>query len=142
MNITPQFLNTPAYLKFRRRIGDGSMEYLVRLGLHCQQSKSSTVALYDDEDVELTLGIDSGGKAILDALSDLKMASMGEEGLTCYFFEDMNRQLLSNWKNGELKSIQSKANKTNSKQSNSNQPYATPLPKQCSSNASDLTEAW
>ena len=100
------------------------MEHLVRIGIRCQQTKSVVLSINDAEDLEFILGIESGGQEVLDALiaTGLIEPECGE--YTCKFFEEQNKQLLSNWKNGERLSLRSKeknSTQSNSIQSNSNQ---------------------
>lgn len=141
MNIQPQFLNSPEFKRFKKRIGLGAMEYLVILGCRCQQTKSPKLAINDTEDLELILNVNEGGQEILDALVSSGLVDPEGGEYLCTFFVDQNNQLLSNWRNGELKSIQSKSKQSNTTQSkptqfNSTQPNAKAMPKQCSSTAS------
>jgi len=134
MNIQPQFLSSPEYMRFKKRIGLQAMEFIVKLGIRCQQTKSSQLAINNAEDLEFMLGIEEGGSAILEALVSSGLVDPEGGEYHCAFFVQMNKQLLSNWRNGELKSIQAKSNKTNTTESNSTQ--YNRMPKQCLSNAS------
>jgi len=122
MNITPQFVNSPDFVLLKRKIGTGSLEYLVRLGCNCQQLKTSICKIRCAEEWSIISGCEDGGK-LKDALIELDMVEdLGNKEYEFHFFADMNNQLLSNWKNGQLKSKQSKA-----KQSKPNQPKSTQL---------------
>jgi hypothetical protein len=136
MNITPVFIKSPDFLKLERDIGNEALSYLVKIGLYCQQSRKTTITIEESFDLELVTQCPDGDK-LLGALIQRRMLERrdGNE-YECSFFVEQNKQLLSNWKNGEMKankakSIQSNSNEINSNQSNSTQPYAQAMPKQC-----------
>lgn len=150
MNITPAFLSSPKFIRLERKLGVGALSFLVKLGIVCQQTKSNFIEIDDVGDLEIRLGITEGGKDVLMALEELGMISKGEGSIyECHFFLEQNKQLLSNWKNGEsfkkkskeLKSTQSNSNQLNSTQSNSTQfnstqSTANSVPTQCQGSAS------
>jgi hypothetical protein len=145
MNIQPQFLNSPQFRRFKKRIGSFAMEHIVVLGCRCQQTKSPVIEITDAEDLEFMLNIESGGQEILDTLVASGLVDPEGGNYTCTFFIEMNAQLISNWENGKArakrikeaqsKPTESKSKEINSSQSNSTQRYAQAVPKQCSSNA-------
>ena len=97
------------------------MEYIVKLGIRCQQVKSPDLRVDCAEDLEFMLTIDDGGEAILEALVSSGLVDPEGSIYTCTFFIEMNGQLLSNWRNGEMRAKQSNPNQSNPKKSNSTQ---------------------
>ena len=139
MNITPVFIKSPDFLKLERDIGAVALSYLVKIGLYCQQSRKTSIEIEEPFDLELITQCEDGDK-LLSALVRRKMLRQLSDGqYECVFFEDQNKQLLSNWKNGEMKAKKAKSNQSNvielnSTQTNSTQPNR--MPRQCLSNAS------
>lgn len=105
MNITPDFVNGIEFKKFKRTWGDCSMEILVTLGIKCQLSKSSTIVFNDTEDIDLMFDVgEFDGEKLLKDLVRFNLATIvGENEYRIDYFEETNRQLLSNWANGERK---------------------------------------
>lgn len=134
MNIQPQFLTSPEYRRFKKRIGAVAMEYLVTIGIRCQQVRDVKLPVDTVEDLELILNIDDGGQEVLDALIASGLIDPEGGSYRCVFFEEMNKQLLSNWRNGAMRAMQCKSNESNPTQLNSTQ--SNRMPKQCLSNAS------
>lgn len=122
MNIQPQFLTSPEYRRFKKRIGPAAMEYLVTIGIRCQQVRDVKLPVDTVEDLELILNLDDGGQEVLDALISSGLIDPEGGSYRCVFFEDMNKQLLSNWNNGKFGSMGGrKPNESNTTQSNSTQ---------------------
>lgn len=77
--------------------------------MYCQQSRSPEITIEDAVDLEILLDIDSNGDKILEALLKFKLVEKIEDNIyLCNFFVEQNKQLLSNWKNGEMKARKSK----------------------------------
>lgn len=112
MNITPQFVKSPSFVKFERLIGPQAYKHIVLLGMYCQQSRSPEIKIEEPLDLEILLDTDSNGDKILEALLKFKlMEEVGEHTYYCTFFIETNKQLLSNWNNGEMKARKAKARK-------------------------------
>ena len=107
MNITPQFLKSPSFVKFERDIGNEALSVLVKIGMHCQQLRTPYLEIQEDMDVEILAETKAGtGALILGAMVKYGLTQISKENPSQYlmlFFEQMNAQLLSNWANGELK---------------------------------------
>lgn len=144
MNITPVFIKSPEYRRFERTVGIIAMKCVVEVGLVCQQSRSPEIKLRDGIDLELILNLDESGDELLSAMIDcgLITKTANKDAYLCNYFMETNNGLLSNWRNGELKSIQAKAKQAkatetnptepNPNQSNSTQPNPTqPNPTEC-----------
>jgi len=115
MNITPGFIKSPSFLKLERAIGDNAYKYTVLLGMYCQQQRTTELEFKDILDFELIIGATEGGNQILGSF--LKYELIEETSPDTYYityFVDTNKQLLSLWKNGEMKAKKSKAKKQQS----------------------------
>ena len=125
MNISPVFYKSTDFLFFKREVGDIAMEVIVMIGLHCQQSRSPDIRIRNGAELEIMLNIQDRGEIILSALIEHGLISRTEVDhfYYCDFFVEMNKQLLTNWRNGERtrKAIQSKSKESKSKESNSSQ---------------------
>lgn len=109
MNITPQFVKSPSFVKFERLVGAESYKYIVLLGMYCQQSRSPEIVIEEPLDLEIILNTDTNGAGILEALLKFKLIEeVGEHTYSCTFFIDQNKQLLSNWNNGAMKAKKAK----------------------------------
>ena len=103
MNITPQFVKSPAFIKFERTTGSIAYKYITLLGMYCQQSRSSDVTIEEPLDLELLIGADDNGEKILSDLLKFKLIEqLDEVTYSCTFFIEQNKQLLSNWRNGAM----------------------------------------
>jgi uncharacterized protein YeeX (DUF496 family) len=112
MNITPQFVKSPQFIKFERVTGSIAYKYITLLGMYCQQSRSPNVTIEEPLDLELLIGADENGEQILSDLLKFKLIEkLDEVTYSCTFFIEQNKQLLSNWNNGAMKSRKSKAAK-------------------------------
>ena len=112
MNITPQFVKSPAFVKYERLVGSQAYKHITLLGMYCQQSRSPIVQIEEPLDLEIIIGVESGGEEILAAMLKLKLIEQIDEAqYSCTFFLDQNKQLLSNWRNGAMKAQKSKAKK-------------------------------
>lgn len=112
MNITPQFVKSPPFIKFERVTGPQAYKYITLLGMYCQQSRSPDVTIEDPLDLEILLDVDSGGDEILKNLLRFKLIEETEPSTySCTFFIEQNKQLLSNWNNGAMKARKAKAKK-------------------------------
>jgi len=110
MNIAPGFIKSPAFLKFERLTGNASYKYTVLLGMYCQQTRCTELEIKEPIDLELIVGANGGGDEILENL--IKCELIEDVGSNKYFikyFVDTNAQLLSLWKNGEMKAKKAKA---------------------------------
>jgi hypothetical protein len=109
MNITPQFVKSPPFIKFERLTGASAYKYIALLGMYCQQSRSPDVTIEEPLDLELLIGADDNGEKILADLIKCKLVEkVGEDVYSCTFFIDQNKQLLSNWNNGAMKAKKAK----------------------------------
>ena len=109
MNITPQFVKSPPFIKFERLTGASAYKYIALLGMYCQQSRSPDVTIEEPLDLELLIGADDNGQKILADLIKCKLVEkVGEDVYSCTFFIDQNKQLLSNWNNGAMKAKKAK----------------------------------
>ena len=116
MNITPQFVKSPPFIKFERVTGPQAYKYITLLGMYCQQSRSPDVTIEDPLDLEILLDVDSGGDEILKNLLRFKLIEETQPSTySCTFFIEQNKQLLSNWNNGAMKARKAKAKKQTSK---------------------------
>ena len=112
MNITPQFVKSPPFVKFERIVGPQAYKYITLLGMYCQQSRTTDVQIEEPIDLEILLDIDSGGEEIMESMLKLKLIEETEPStFHCSFFADQNKQLLSNWNNGAMKARKAKAKK-------------------------------
>ena len=103
MNITPQFVKSPSFIKFERVTGASAYKYITLLGMYCQQSRSADVTIEEPLDLELLIGADDNGQKILADLIKFKLVEKVDEvTYSCLFFIDQNKQLLSNWNNGAM----------------------------------------
>jgi hypothetical protein len=103
MNITPQFVKSPPFIKFERVTGASAYKYITLLGMYCQQSRSADVTIEEPLDLELLIGADDNGQKILADLIKFKLVEKVDEvTYSCLFFIDQNKQLLSNWNNGAM----------------------------------------
>lgn len=110
MNIAPGFIKSPSFLKFERLTGDTAYKYTVLLGMYCQQIRCTELEIKEPIDLELIIGATENGDQILANL--IKCELIEEVGKNKYFikyFVDTNAQLLSLWKNGEMKAKKAKA---------------------------------
>ena len=104
MNITPQFVKSPPFIKFERVTGASAYKYITLLGMYCQQSRSADVTIEEPLDLELLIGADGDGEKILSDLIKFKLVEKVDDvTYSCTFFTDQNKQLLSNWNNGAMK---------------------------------------
>jgi len=109
MNITPQFVKSPPFIKFERLTGASAYKYIALLGMYCQQSRSPDVTIEEPLDLELLIGADDNGQKILADLIKCKLIEKVDEvTYSCTFFIDQNKQLLSNWNNGAMKAKKAK----------------------------------
>lgn len=109
MNITPQFVKSPSFVKFERLIGTQAYKHIVLLGMYCQQSRSPEIQIEEPLDLEILLDADANGDEILEALLKFKLIEeIGEHTYSCTFFIEQNKQLLSNWHNGAMKAKKAK----------------------------------
>ena len=109
MNITPQFVKSPPFIKFERLTGASAYKYIALLGMYCQQSRSPDVTIEEPLDLELLIGADDNGQKILADLIKCKLVEKVDEvTYSCTFFIDQNKQLLSNWNNGAMKAKKAK----------------------------------
>ena len=116
MNITPQFVKSPAFIKFERVTGPRAYKYITLLGMYCQQSRSPDVTIEEPLDLELLVGADDNGEQILSDLLKFKLIEqLDEVTYSCTFFIDQNKQLLSNWNNGAMGAKRAKAKKEKEK---------------------------
>lgn len=125
MNISPQFVKSPNFIKFKRRVGDKAMEHLVLIGLYCQQGKNPVIMAADTEDLEIIADCEDGEMLLEIMLQTGMLEAEGAGQYRCLFFEEMNNQLISNWRNGAMKAKQSKSTQSNPKQTNSIQLNST-----------------
>ena len=112
MNITPGFIKSPSFLKLERDLGDNAYKYTVLLGMYCQQQRTTELEFKDILDFELIIGATEGGNHILGSF--LKYELIEESSADTYYikyFVETNGQLLSLWKNGEMRAKKSKAKK-------------------------------
>lgn len=110
MNIAPGFIKSPPFLKFERLTGATAYKYTVLLGMYCQQIRCTELEIKEPIDLELIIGATENGEQILANL--IKCELIEEVGTNKYFikyFVDTNAQLLSLWKNGEMKAKKAKA---------------------------------
>lgn len=132
MNISPVFYKSTDFLFFKREVGDIAMEVIVMIGLNCQQSRSPDIRIRNGAELEIMLNIQDKGEILLSSLIEHGLISRTEEEhfYYCDFFVEMNKQLLTNWRNGEMtrKAIQSKSKESKSIQSNSTQLNSTECP--------------
>lgn len=116
MNITPQFVKSPSFIKFERVTGANAYKYITLLGMYCQQSRSADVTIEEPLDLELLVGADDNGEKILADLIKFKLVEKVDEiTYSCLFFIDQNKQLLSNWNNGAMGARRAKAKKEKEK---------------------------
>ena len=109
MNITPQFVKSPPFIKFERLTGASAYKYIALLGMYCQQSRNADVTIEEPLDLELLIGADDNGQKILADLIKCKLVEKVDEvTYSCTFFIDQNKQLLSNWNNGAMKAKKAK----------------------------------
>tara|TARA_R110002153_G_scaffold54281_1_gene151223 strand:+ start:148 stop:633 length:486 start_codon:yes stop_codon:yes gene_type:complete len=109
MNITPQFVKSPPFIKFERLTGASAYKYIALLGMYCQQSRNADVTIEEPLDLELLVGADDNGEKILTDLIKCKLIEKVDEvTYSCTFFIDQNKQLLSNWNNGAMKAKKAK----------------------------------
>jgi hypothetical protein len=112
MNITPQFIKSPSFIKFERVTGPIAYKYIALLGMYCQQSRSPDVTIEEPLDLELLIGADGNGEQILSDLLKFKLIEqLDEVTYSCAFFIEQNKQLLSNWNNGAMGAKKAKAKK-------------------------------
>ena len=112
MNITPQFVKSPAFIKFERVTGSSAYKYITLLGMYCQQSRNPDVTIEEPLDLELLIGADDNGEKILSDLLKFKLIEqLGEVTYSCTFFIDQNKQLPSNWNNGAMSAKRTRARK-------------------------------
>ena len=110
MNITPQFVKSPPFIKFERVTGSIAYKYITLLGMYCQQSRSPNVIIEEPLDLELLIGADENGEQILSDLLKFKLIEkLDEVTYSCTFFIEQNKQLLSNWNNGAMGAKRAKA---------------------------------
>ena len=110
MNIAPQFVKSPPFIKFERVTGSIAYKYITLLGMYCQQSRSPDVTIEEPLDLELLIGADENGEQILRDLLKYKLIEkIDEVTYSCTFFIDQNKQLLSNWRNGAMGAKKAKA---------------------------------
>ena len=148
MNIQPQFLTSPEYKVFKRLVKVNALEQIVKLGILCQQEKTSVLKIHDGESLELWLDLPEGsGVDYFNHFISSNLIEVETSGIRCLFFEKMNKQLISNWRNGELKSMKAKGTQCNSIEDNSMQFNSTEclgtakaMLKQRASNASSMLD--
>lgn len=110
MNIAPGFIKSPSFLKFERLTGDTAYKYTVLLGMYCQQIRCTELEIKEPIDLELIIGANENGEEILANL--IKCELIEQIDTNKYFikyFVDTNAQLLSLWRNGEMKAKKAKA---------------------------------
>ena len=101
MNIEESFPNSPAFRELKERVGPLAMEYIVRLGTHCVQSKITVL-----EGDSASLHFFSGAREEISreeleaAMVDSGMVEPIESGYRMTFFAAMNHRLVKNWENG------------------------------------------
>ena len=127
MNITPVFLAENQFKRFKKMRGDIAMELLIRIGCICQQKKTSILRFESDDDFELMFDVEDGGEFKSQLLTCNLIDDVGGGDYRILFFEEMNNQLMSNWRNGELKSKQAKAIQKKSIQSKATQQNSNEL---------------
>lgn len=116
MNITPQFVKSPPFIKFERATGSIAYKYITLLGMYCQQSRSPDVTIEEPLDLELLIGADDNGDKILSDLLKFKLIEkLDEVTYSCAFFIEQNKQLLSNWNNGAMGAKKAKAKRESKK---------------------------
>ena len=79
MNITPQFVKSPPFIKFERVTGSIAYKYITLLGMYCQQSRSPDVTIEEPLDLELLIGADDNGEKILSDLLKFKLIELLDE---------------------------------------------------------------
>jgi len=113
MNVTPQFVKSPSFVKFERIIGANAYKHIVLLGMYCQQTRSPYVKIEEPIDLEILLDTETNGSGILEALVKTKLVEeVGNHQYCCTFFVDQNAQLMTLWRNGAMRAYKSKQ-KTN-----------------------------
>ncbi len=103
MRVEPELPDHTQYKRLKRRVGDFAMEALIRLWAHCQQNQRGEFWRgANAEYLELTAEWDGEPGLLYRSLTDpeIGFVVVEEGGLRIHNWEEMNPQIVSNWKNG------------------------------------------
>lgn len=103
MRVEPELPDHPKYLRLKRRVGDFAMEALIRIWAHCQQNgRGEFWARADAEYLELIAGWEGEPGLLYRSLTDdsIHLVEIVEGGILVHDWNEMNKQIVGNWKNG------------------------------------------
>lgn len=101
MRVEPELPTIAKFQFLKRRVGDYAMEALIRLWAHCQQNQRGEFWRgANAEYVELTAGWDGEPGLLFRSLLELRWVHEEEGGIRIHDWEEMNPQVVNNWKNG------------------------------------------
>lgn len=101
MRVEPELPTIPKFQLLKRRVGDYAMEALIRLWAHCQQNQRGEFwPGANAEYIEMVAGWDGDPGLLFGSLLDLRWLHQEGGGVRIHDWEDMNPQVVNNWKNG------------------------------------------
>lgn len=124
MNIAPPFLKSMEYNMLKKKYGPCfSMAILVNIGLYCQETRKTTIKINRPEMLSAMFDVgDFDGDELIADLVDFELIEdVGDFNYRIVFFEDMNAQLITLWRNGERKKAKAmEQNKTEQNETKEN----------------------
>ena len=106
MRVEPELLGHPKFLRLKRIVGDGAMEYLVKLWGHCQGNQRGEFWPGADAGyVEMVCGWDGEMGVLYRALVECGRPGfirVESEGLRIHDWDEMNPQFVKNWHRNPL----------------------------------------
>jgi uncharacterized phage protein (TIGR02220 family) len=101
MRVEPELRDHPKFLRLKKIVGDGAMEYLVAIWGHCQSNQRGEFWAGADADyVEMICRWDGEAGVLFNALCDCGKPGFIErtqEGVHVHDWAEMNSQMVSNW---------------------------------------------
>jgi hypothetical protein len=102
MRVEPELPDHPKFLRLKKIIGEGAMEYLIRLWSHCQGNQRGEYWPSADADyVEMICRWDGQPGVLFKALAECGrpgFVAAEENGVRIHDWEEMNSQTVNNWR--------------------------------------------
>lgn len=106
MNLNPQFLDTPEYRRFKRKLGANAFECVWKMFSTCQTSKQTTLLIYDSEDLHEIAGEPATIEpfALMDLVIELGWITPTKDTKVyeATLFINENAPLIARWNNGRM----------------------------------------
>jgi len=101
VKVEPGLTVHPKYLRLRRAVGIGAMEFLVKVWGHCQQGqKGEYWRGADAAFVEAVAGWDGEEGKLFGALLSIGFIEQEERGIRVHQWKSHNSKIVANWNNG------------------------------------------